>query len=225
MSTYVYMRILESAPQRYDRGLKILSLGRVTALYEDVAAAVVDDMAAPQVLEIGCGTGNLTRALLARGATVTAIDVNPDMLAVATEKLGTGDGRLTLCEMAAVEIADRFPRDSFDAVTATLVLSEMSEDEQAYVLAAARQVLRPDGRLVVADEVLPSGWLARLAYRCWRWPLAALTYLLTQTTTSAVRDLGAQVRAAGLRVVEERRQGGAQLVVAQRPVGASDVAG
>jgi ubiquinone/menaquinone biosynthesis C-methylase UbiE len=218
MSTYVYMRILESAPRRYDRGLKILSLGRVTALYEDVAATVVAGTAAPQVLEIGCGTGNLTRALLARGATVTAIDINPDMLAVAAEKLGTGGGRLTLREMAAVEIVDRFPRDSFDAVTATLVLSEMSADEQAYVLVGARDLLRPGGRLVVADEVLPSGWWARLAYRCWRWPLAVFTYLLTQTTTAAVRDLGDRVRAAGLHVVEERRRHGVGLVVAQRPL-------
>jgi ubiquinone/menaquinone biosynthesis C-methylase UbiE len=214
MSTYVYMRILESAPRRYDRGLWLLSLGRITALYEEVADAVVAGMRAPRVLEIGCGTGNLTRALLARGATVTAIDINPDMLAVAANKLGSPEGRLTLREMAAVEIADRFPRGDFDAVAATLVLSEMSEEEQAYVLAAARQLLRPAGRLVVADEVQPARCLARLMHACRRWPLALITYVLTQTTTAAVRNLPERVRAAGLRIVEQRRVGGAGLIVA-----------
>ncbi|MFI5395028.1 MAG: corrinoid protein-associated methyltransferase CpaM [Candidatus Binatia bacterium] len=218
MSTYVYMRILESAPRRYDWGLRLLSLGRITAVYDAVAAAAVGTDVAPRVLEIGCGTGNLTAALLARGATVTAIDQNPDMLAVAEEKLGTGDGRLTLREMAAVEIADRFPPAAFDAVAASLVLSEMSEEEQQYVLEAARRLLCPGGRLAVADEVQPPGLLARLRYACVRWPLAALTYVLTQTSTSAVRDLAPRVRAAGFRVVAERLpQGGMTLVIGEKP--------
>ena len=217
MSTYVYMRILESAPYRYDLGIRLLSLGRVDAMYEAVAAAAVAGDTAPRILELGCGTGNLTARLLARGATVTAIDQDPEMLAVARGKLGS-EPRLTLTEMAAVEIADRLTA-GFDAVAGTLVLSEMSEDEQAYVLDAARRVLRPGGRLVLADEVRPVGLWGRLAYAATRWPAAAVTYLLTQTSTRAVHDLAGRVRAAGFEVREDRRLGatGPGLVVAVRP--------
>ncbi len=222
MSTYVYMRILESAPRRYDLGIRLLSLGRAAAIYEAVAEAAVGDGRAPRVLELGCGTGNLTRALLARGARVTAVDQNPDMLEVARDKLGQAEGRLILQEMAVVEIADRFPPESFDAVAATLLLSELSEDEQDYVLRAASRLVPPGGRLVVADEVRPRGLLRRLGQACVRWPLAILTYLITQTTTSVVRDLGRRVAAAGFRVVEERSlPGGAGLVVAERSVAMS----
>jgi len=218
MSTYVYMRILESAPHRYDLGIRLLSFGRVAAMYDAVAAAAVGSEANPCILELGCGTGNLTARLLARGATVTAIDQDPEMLAVAHEKLA-GESRLTLQEMAAVEIADRFPADGFDAVAGTLVLSEMGEDEQAYVLAAARRVLRPGGRLVVADEIPPETRWGRIAYAVTRWPAAALTWLLTQTSTRAVRDLPGGVRAAGFDVREARRLGalGPGLIVAVRP--------
>ncbi len=218
MSTYVYMRILESAPHRYDLGIRLLSLGRVDAMYDAVAAAAVRAGVPARVLELGCGTGNLTARLLARGATVTAIDQDPEMLAVARDKLGGKPG-LALQEMAAVEIADRFPAGSFDAVAGTLVLSEMSEDEQAYVLAAARRVLRPGGRLVVADEVPPEGLWGRLAYAATRWPAAAVTYVLTQTSTRAARDLAGHVRAAGFDVCDDRRLGstGPALVVAVRP--------
>jgi ubiquinone/menaquinone biosynthesis C-methylase UbiE len=218
MSTYVYMRILESAPRRYDLGIRLLSLGRVDAMYDAVATAAVGGETNPRVLELGCGTGNLTARLAARGATVTAIDQDPEMLAVAREKLG-GEPRVTLQEMAAVEIADRFPAGHFDAVAGTLVLSEMSEDEQAYVLAAARRVLRPGGRLAVADEVRPEGLWGRLAWAVTRWPAAALTYVLTQTSTRAVRDLAGRVRVAGFDVREDRRLGsmGPGLVVAVRP--------
>ncbi len=218
MSTYVYMRILESAPHRYDLGMRLLSLGRVDAMYDAVAAAAVGRDTNPRVLELGCGTGNLTARLLAHGATVTAIDQDPEMLAVAREKLGGKPG-LTLQEMAAAEIGDRFPAGAFDAVAGTLVLSEMSEDEQAYVLEAARRVLRPGGRLVVADEVRPEGLWPRLAYAATRWPAAAVTYVLTQTSTRTVRDLGGRIRAAGFDVREDRRLGstGPGLVVAVRP--------
>ncbi len=50
------------------------------------AAARIAALAAPQpgehVIEIGAGTGALTRALLDRGATVTAFDVDPEMVTV-----------------------------------------------------------------------------------------------------------------------------------------------
>jgi ubiquinone/menaquinone biosynthesis C-methylase UbiE len=218
VSTYVYMKILESAPQRYDLGLRILSLGHVTTMYDTVAEAAVAGPPAPRVLEIGCGTGNLTRRLTERGATVTAIDINPDMLAVAQAKLSNMSSKVEFREMAAAEIADRFGAGSFNAIAATLALSEMSEDEQAYVLNAAYRVLRPGGRLVVADEIRPGGLAARTLQALVRWPLALVTYLVTQTSTSAVRDLAGLVRGAGFRVVEERRlPGGSGMVVGERP--------
>ncbi len=215
MSTYVYMRLLESTPQRYDRGIRLLSLGGIREMYEQAAAAAVDGLSAPRVLEIGCGTGSLTAELVRRGARVTAIDQDAAMLEIARQKIGD---RAELIEMAAVEIADRFPPASFDAVASTLALSEMSEDEQAFVLDAARRVLRPDGRLVVADEVLPEGILGRVAHAFWRLPLAAATWLLTQTSTRAVRDLAGLVRRAGFVDVEQRplRRAGVRLVQGRR---------
>lgn len=218
MSTYVYMRLLESAPRRYDLGIRLLSFGRVSSLYDAVAAAAAAGEVSPRILELGCGTGNLTARLLSRGAAVTAVDQDPEMLAVAREKLG-GEERLVLREMAAAEIADRFAPDTFDAVAGCLVLSEMGEDEQAYVLEAARRVLRPGGRLVVADETQPGSLWGGLVHALTRWPAAAITYLLTQTSTRAVRDLAGRVRAAGFEVREDRRFGaaGPALVVAVRP--------
>ena len=49
------------------------------------------------VVELGCGTGSLTRLLARRGYAVTAIDLSPDMLAVADQKC-EGLGVLFLCQ-------------------------------------------------------------------------------------------------------------------------------
>src|SRR5919198_85117 len=47
------------------------------------------DLVNRQVLEIGCGTGTLARALDARGARVGAIAPSEEMLAVARERLSS----------------------------------------------------------------------------------------------------------------------------------------
>lgn len=225
MSTYVYMRLLESSPRRYDTGIRMLSLGGVDAMYDEVARAAVPEGSTPRVLEIGCGTGSLTRALAERGARVVALDQSAEMLDVARAKTAPYGPRVELVEMAAVEIGDRFDAGSFDAVASTLALSEMSADEQAYVLRQARRVLRDGGTLAVADEVRPKSLLGRVVRGILRFPVAAVTYLLTQTSTRAVVDLAERVRDAGFDVDEERdlRRAGVGFVRATRPAEEADV--
>ena len=218
MSTYVLMRWLESAPGRYDRGLKLLSRGRIEGVYE----AIAERVAAPgrRILDIGCGTGGVALACAARGARVSGIDHSTEMLAVARVKPVPEErgGSVEWLELGAAEIEDRFEPETFDAVVGCLVFSELSPDERRYVLPVTRERLVARGRLVLVDEVLPQGRGARLGYRVRRLPLAALTYVLTQTTIRALEDPGGLVEAAGFtEVVEEPLAGDLTLVSATRP--------
>jgi demethylmenaquinone methyltransferase/2-methoxy-6-polyprenyl-1,4-benzoquinol methylase len=167
------MRFLESAPGRYDAGMRLLTLGRLGALHEAVAVAAIPRPGV-RVLEVGCGTGLVTARLVARGARVTALDQNAEMLERARTRLGTD--AVVWRELAAAEI-DTLPRD-FDAVVASLCLSEMSQRERGFVLREAGPRLRPGGRLVVADEVVPRGRAARGMHALLRAPQAALGWLL-----------------------------------------------
>ena len=199
VSTYVLMRILESSPRRYERGMRWLTFGRLDRAYDALAAEVDADAT---VLELGCGTGALTRRLARRGATVKGIDVNPEMLAIARAHVDDEQlcDRVTLVEAGIADL-DEEPADSYDVVLAGLCLSELSPDELAYGLVEVRRILRPGGRLLVADEIRPARLGRRILHTILRVPLVVLTYLVTQQSTRAVRDLPERLGAAGLDVV------------------------
>jgi len=66
-----------------------------------------------KVLEIGCGTGQLTRALLARGLRVTAIEPGERLVALARQNLaGSGEVRFLTARLEDAPL----PREHFAAV-------------------------------------------------------------------------------------------------------------
>lgn len=217
MSTFVIMRLLESAPRRYDLGIQLLSLGRS----ERVRARMAEQVeAGDRILDVGCGTGSLALGCAQRGSRVTGIDISPRMLDVAREKIAAAglEERVELREMSAIDLDEAFPEGSFDLVMSSLVFSELSEEEQRFVLRECYHLLRRGGRLAIADEVAPRTWPLRLLSRALRLPLVVLTYVLTQTTTRAVANLEEKIAGAGfaIRDVEWSLLGGLALVVAEK---------
>jgi demethylmenaquinone methyltransferase/2-methoxy-6-polyprenyl-1,4-benzoquinol methylase len=217
VSTYVLMRILESAPHRYDLGMRLLTFGGVERAYDRLAARVEPGQRA---LDVGCGTGALALRMARRGAQVKAIDLSAGMLELAERRAreaGLGD-RIALVEMGVAEL-DREAADSYAVVASGLCFSELSDDELAYTLAQAHRILAPGGLLLVADEVAPSGRLARLLRGVIRAPLSALAWLVTQQTTHAVRHLAERIAAAGFEIESLRRSGLGDFleIVARRP--------
>jgi ubiquinone/menaquinone biosynthesis C-methylase UbiE len=198
----VLMRLLESAPSHYDQGIRLLTLGQVGQTYDRLAAYIEPGW---RVLDLGSGTGPLALRAAARGAKVVALDVNPAMLAIARRKAETADlvERITWREMGVAEL-DTLSSNSFDAACAGLCLSELTPDERRYTLTQVQRLLRPGGLLLLADEVRPQRRCWRLLHKGLRAPLAALTWLLTQTTTHAVPDLTSLAEDAGLCVMTAR---------------------
>jgi demethylmenaquinone methyltransferase/2-methoxy-6-polyprenyl-1,4-benzoquinol methylase len=204
------MRFLESAPARYERGMRWLTLGRVDTIRAALASAIAS-VDSPTVLEIGCGTGALTSLLVERGARVTALDQNPEMLDQARKRLANAPD-CEILERTASEI-DRLPAGSFDAVVSSFALSEMSPSERAFVLAEAAQKLRPGGRLAIADEVRPRSVRARLFFALLRAPQAALGWLAVGSVSRPIVDLEGELSVAGFRVADRREWLGGHLAL------------
>ena len=200
--SYVFMKVLESSPSRYDRGINLITLGRMGEVYDRLASHIKNGW---KVLDIGCGTGAMTLRAAHNGARVVGIDVNPQMLEIASKRLQemSLSGSVELREQGVAEFSSE-PPAQYDAATCSLVFSELTEDERVYTLRELRRLLKPGGLLLIASETRPSQFFKRMLYWLMRIPMVMLTYILTQTGTSAVNNLTAMVGEAGF-IVEELR--------------------
>ncbi|HET7665278.1 MAG TPA: class I SAM-dependent methyltransferase [Mycobacterium sp.] len=130
----------------YDLLTRALGMGRA---YDTlVAQAQLTDTL--RVLEIGCGTGNVTlRAKrVAPGADVVGTDPDPLALARAQRKAGGLTG-IRFERAYAQQLP--FPDGEFDRVLSSMMLHHLDADAKAATAAEIHRVLRPGGALHVLD--------------------------------------------------------------------------
>lgn len=140
-------------PHRYRRWYET-SLGqRVDADEKEVVFALADLKPGERVLDIGCGDGNYTGPAAERTGSAIGLDRSPAMLKAAAERLGHVSG-LEWVEGDAAALP--FPDRSFDAALIVTVLC-FARDPQAIVSEAFR-VVRPGGRLILAELGRYSSW-------------------------------------------------------------------
>lgn len=92
-----------------------------------------------KILDLGCGTGDLTQEISSRGALVVGVDASPRMISRASEKYP--DLRF---EVSDARVLNEF--SGFDAVFSNAVLHWIKEARQ--VISALRFALNPGGRFV-----------------------------------------------------------------------------
>ncbi|MCV7409131.1 methyltransferase domain-containing protein [Mycobacterium florentinum] len=130
----------------YDLIARLMGLGSV---YQRLVSQA-DIAAGHHVLEIGCGTGNLTiRAKRAQpSADVTGCDPDPRILAVAKRKAGGLTGiRFEQGYAERLPYAD----GEFDRVLSSMMLHHINDDAKPAAAAEIFRVLRPGGRLHLVD--------------------------------------------------------------------------
>jgi malonyl-CoA O-methyltransferase len=121
-----------------------------------LALAEAEVAQAGRILEIGCGTGYLTRLLrgLNAGARLVALDLDPALVTAARRRLGTGNGVSWL--VADAEVLEAGP---FDLIIANAAFQWLTAPGAA--LASYFRSLNPGGAL--AFSTLGPGTCAELA--------------------------------------------------------------
>lgn len=120
--------------------------------------SLVQRLVPTSVLELGCGTGRVTRALAGRAARVVAVDLSPELLARARRRLATCAAvTLVLADMRSLDLGDVFdlvvaPDDPF--------VHLLSGDDRDAALEAVARHLAPGGRFVIDGMWWTPGELA-----------------------------------------------------------------
>ncbi len=134
-----------------------------------------------KVLEIGVGTG-LSLDAYPRHCQVTGIDLAPDMLEKAQERIDRNGWRHVMLEQGDA-LALRFPDDSFDYVMAFHVVSVVPDAKR--LMCEAQRVCRPGGRIVVINHFRSENRrVARLQHS-----IDPMTRRLGWTTSLYLRDI------------------------------------
>jgi ubiquinone/menaquinone biosynthesis C-methylase UbiE len=112
------------------------------------------------VLDLGCGTGQISIPLAVQGADVLGVDVSPAMASrLRAEAQRRGLASLTVIVLPAEELD--LPPASIDLVVSSYALHHLRDADKARLAGAAYRWLRPGGRIVIADMMFGRGGTAR----------------------------------------------------------------
>lgn len=144
----------------YDLNNRVHSLWRDQA-WRRAAVRAARVQAGQDVLDVACGTGDLTQALARRtqAATVTGLDFTPGMLEVARVKQARDQALARIQYIQGDAMALPFADGSFDALTIAFGIRNVQDPAKA--LGEFRRVLRPGGRLVILEFHRPRNPLVR----------------------------------------------------------------
>ena len=120
-------------------------------------AARIELQPGDRVLDVACGTGNVTIPLARRGAAVTGVDIAPNLLVQASERAAAEGLAIAFDEGDAEQLP--YADATFDVVTT--MFGAMFAPRPAVVAAEMARVLRPGGLLAMGNWT-PAGFTGRM---------------------------------------------------------------
>ncbi len=202
--SYIYMKSLEKKAEKYDKGIKILTLGRLPKIKQ----YIVDNYLKKDqiLLDVGMGTGTFAILCAKKGLNVVGIDFSEKMLDIARKNIEKEDltETIEIVKMPVIELDEKFADNSFDKVTAILVFSELYFKEQEFCLNQIFRILKENGEFILIDEVKPKIFWRKVLYFIIRIPLALITFIKAHVSTKSLEDIEKRLQNHSFIIIEEK---------------------
>jgi ubiquinone/menaquinone biosynthesis C-methylase UbiE len=176
----------------YDRWVQVMTLGQARVIRQKTAD-LAQIKPGNRVLDVGCGTGELTIQAKARaGSTgdVNGIDASPEMIGTAQQKVAQSGAGINF-QIGLIEDIP-FPADYFDVVLSSLMMHHLPDELKLRGAAEIFRVLKPGGTLLVVDFKRPVSFLSR----------TVLTVLFHGGLQGGIEDVAIKVEKAGFSQVK-----------------------
>jgi SAM-dependent methyltransferase len=162
------------------------------AIAEDIAALIPS--AAAHVLDHGCGEALHADKIAARCAELLLCEAAPTVRARVAKRF-KGEPKI---RVLAPEDVEKLPANSLDLIVANSLLQYLKRDELGAILVSWKRLLKPGGRLVVADilplqQSMPKDALALLSFAAKNGFLIAAVLGLVRTAFSDYGKIRAQL--------------------------------
>src|SRR5579859_1770467 len=169
-----------------------------------------------RVLDVGCDTGYLGRALIAHGCSVSGVEMNEAAAAEAARYLD----RVLVADLEKADLVEEFGAASFDVVVFGDVLEHLRDPLPA--LRQARPLLRPGGYIVISTPNIAHGDV-RLALLAGRFNYSKVGILDDTHLRFFTRDSLVQFLHDGGFVLADLRRSIAELFTTELGVQEADV--
>jgi len=180
----------------YDTFTNILTLGHIGML-RSMTIDQAQLQPGEKVLDVGCGTGGVTipaKRRVGKTGEASGIDPAPEMIAVARKKAARAGLEIEF----RVGVIESLPyaNGTFDVVTSSLMMHHLPHELQVQGLAEIQRVLKPGGRLLIAD-------MFRLSASLHDRLFALLTLHGGQAQRFGIQDLPALMKAVGFENIQQ----------------------
>jgi len=133
-------------------------IAKIVPAYREILWAMIyylpQDFEPRHILELGCGTGNLTRLLVERwpNSKITAVDISSEMLQVIEKKIPSQNIILKESSFEALEANQH----EYDLVISSLAIHHLKHPEKVDLLRRIYDWLSPGGFFVIGDQMIAS---------------------------------------------------------------------
>lgn len=146
-------KVFETISEGYDDANKRISFGMEQGWKKNLISLFKSE---EKILDVCCGTGDITIALKEKGCEAIGLDFSPAMLKVAKEK----DSEIAWIQGNAMELP--FENNSFDGATISFGLR--NTPDYSKVLSEMNRVVKPGGIIACLDSFVPDNPFIKFFY-------------------------------------------------------------